>query len=281
MSAAAFGTLAVLAKLGYEAGAGPIPLLAMRFLVAGVLLLAFQKLRGRALAPDMRTVIRLMLLGGLGYGFEASLFFTALTKAPAGVVSLIFFSYPLLTNVLGLATGLETFKPRLALALALGTTGVAFIFSFTTADRTGLLLALGAALAVAVYFLAAQVVMKGVQPAVSATWTSLGAAVATGIAAVVSGQSFPIGALPAAAALGLATVVAFIFLYAAIERIGSSRAAVAQMFEPVVTVVLGALILSEELTWRIAVGAALVVSALPMLTSGGHGDDVPCAPDSL
>ncbi|MCA1707605.1 MAG: DMT family transporter, partial [Actinobacteria bacterium] len=81
--------------------------------------------------------------------------------------------------------------------------------------------------------------------------------------------------------LGVATVVAFVGLYAAIGKIGSSRASIAQMLEPIVTVLLGALVLSERLSWRIGLGAALIVSSLPMLAATGHEGDVPPAPDSL
>ncbi|MEA2498428.1 MAG: hypothetical protein QOH26_833, partial [Actinomycetota bacterium] len=191
LSAAAFGTLAILAKLGYEQGAGPIPLLAARFAFAAVALVVYHVVARRPLIPNARIVVSLVLLGGLGYGFEASLFFIALTKAPAGVVSLIFYSYPLLTNVLGLATGLEKFRPRLLLALGLGSTGVAFVFTIGSADKAGLLLALGAALAVAIYILLAQVVVKDVPASLSATWTSVGAAASLSIAAIVSGQRLP------------------------------------------------------------------------------------------
>jgi drug/metabolite transporter (DMT)-like permease len=281
LSAAFFGTLAILAKLGYEQGAGSIPLLAGRFTVAGVLLLLFHLVTRRAIVPDRRVVLRIALLGGLGYAFEASLFFAALTRAPAGVVSLIFFSYPLFTNVLALVTGLEKFKPRVLFALALGSVGVAFVFSVSGADTIGLLLALGAALSVAIYFLAAQVVTRGVPATLGATWTSVGAAVSLSIAALVSGQRFPAGAIPPAAALGVATVLSFVALYAAIARIGSSKSSIAQMFEPVVTVLLAAMFLSEPITWRIALGAGLIVAALPLLAAPSRPDEVPPAPDSL
>jgi drug/metabolite transporter (DMT)-like permease len=61
--------------------------------------------------------------------------------------------------------------------------------------------------------------------------------------------------------------LAFVALYAAIRRIGSSRSSIAMMLEPVTTVVLAAIFLNEALTVRIGLGAALVVAALPLLAS--------------
>jgi drug/metabolite transporter (DMT)-like permease len=88
----------------------------------------------------------------------------------------------------------------------------------------------------------------------------------SGIALVTRG-SLPRASLPFAGALGPITAIAFVALYGSIERIGSSRSSIAMMLEPVTTVLLAALFLSEALTWRIALGACLVVAALPLLAS--------------
>jgi drug/metabolite transporter (DMT)-like permease len=270
---AAFGTLSIFAKLAYDAGATALPLLAFRFAFATVLLTLFHLITSRPILVGRRNAIRLLLLGGLGYGFEAALFFLALETAPAGVVGLIFYSYPLWTNVLGLATGLERFRGRVLIALALGTTGVASIFTVSGTDLAGPILALGAALAVAVYLLLAQVVMRGIPAPASALWTGAGAALTVGTVAAVTGWDLPAGALVPAGALGLASAVAFALLYAAIARIGSARSAIANMVEPVTTLLLAAIILGEDLTLRIAVGAVLVVSALPVLARAQAHDD--------
>jgi drug/metabolite transporter (DMT)-like permease len=78
-------------------------------------------------------------------------------------------------------------------------------------------------------------------------------------------------ALPSAAALGVATAIAFICFYEAIRRIGSSRTSVASMLEPVATVVLAFIVLGEAITGRVGVGAALIVAALPVLALTRRG----------
>jgi hypothetical protein len=91
-------------------------------------------------------------------------------------VTFIFYSYPVCTTVMALAAGQERFSWRLILPLALGIGGVSVIFSFSAgAGVVGPTLALTSAIAVAAYFVVAQVVAAGVPPAMSALWTSLGA----------------------------------------------------------------------------------------------------------
>lgn len=264
-AAVAFGTLAISAKFAYDAGAGPLPLLAARFVLATALL-ALMRAAKRAKKPTARREIgRLLLLGAFGYAVESALFFAALENAPAGVVGLVFYSYPLWTALLALATRLEPFRVRLLVALALGSAGIALVFSVPQTGLKGPALALAAAVAVALYLLAIQVWASGIEATSSALWTSAGAAVALVVVAPFSGQGLPPDAFVPAAALGVASATAFVFLYAAIERLGSSRAAIATMLEPVATVILAALLLGETITGRIALGAALVVAALPVL----------------
>jgi drug/metabolite transporter (DMT)-like permease len=272
--AVAFGTLSIFAKLAYDEGASPLSLLASRFAIATVLLAAFHVVTGRQIVLSRRDIARLILLGGFGYGLEAALFFLALEHAPASIVGLIFYSFPLWTNILGIVTGLERFSVRVLIALVLGTAGVVSIFTVSKSGLEGLLLALAAAVAVSIYLLLAQVVMRDIPATSSALWTGAGAAVTVGMVALISGWDLPVAALPHAGALGFASALAFALLYAAIARIGSARSSIANMVEPLTTVVLASIILGEELSIRIAIGAALVVSALPILASAQTYDEL-------
>ena len=263
-AAIAFGTLAISAKLAYDEGADPIPLLAARFGITSVILFAFHRARRGSIRLPRRDL--LVALGlGFGYACESLLFFLALERAPASVVSLVFYSFPLWTNLMAAAFKLERMRSANVIALTLGSAGVALIFSIEGIPSTALLLALGSALAVAIYLLAAQVALRTVEAAVAAVWTAVGATITLSIAALATGRALPGEAIPAAGALGIATAVAFICFYEAIGRIGSSRTSVASMLEPVATVILAFIILGEAITGRVGIGAALIVAALPVL----------------
>lgn len=279
VAAIAFGAVAIVAKLGYRTGAPVMPLLASRFAIAAALLLVVRKVTGSP-RPSKRRAAQLIVLGALGYGFESSLFFAALSKTSAAVVGLVFYSYPLWTTLIALASGLEIFRPRLMVALTLGCAGVVTIFSLPHTALAGPLLALGAAVAVAIYFVIAQVLMTDVPAAAAANYTAAGAAASVGAVALLLHHWMPWGAVGYAFLLGAITVVAFLALYGAIVRIGSSHAAVAQMLEPVTTVLLAAVVLDEALTARIGIGAALIVAALPII-SIRRRQPVPPAADTL
>lgn len=267
LSSIAFGTLAVIAKLTYRVGAQPVALLAARFAFAAVLLAGAHVTMGRSLKIEPKRAAKLMMLGGVGYASEAALFFLALNRAPASVVSLIFYSYPLWTGLLAFATRLEPFRWRLLAAFSIGFSGVAIIFSLPQGSLAGPLLALSAAVAVAIFFVVAQVVIRDADTNAAALWTAIGAMIALTTGCFILGQGLPLAALPGAAGLGLATAVAFTAMYAAISRLGSSRAATAALLEPITTVLLAATFLAEALTWRVALGTALVAVALPLVAT--------------
>ena len=270
VAAVAFGTLAISAKFAYRAGSSLLPLLTVRFAGATALLGVFHLITRRSLTVPRDVMWKLLALGGIGYGLETALFFAALERAPAGVVSLIFYSFPMWVMLLGFATKMEPFRWRLVVALLIGSTGVGIVFSPESGSLAGPLFALGAALSVAVYFLIMQVVLRDVEPSPAAFWTSAGAAITTSVAALVAGDALPSGAVVPALALALASGFAFITFYGAIVRIGSTRTAVAAMVEPIATLTLAAILLDEVITTRLLVGAALVLSALPMLALSDH-----------
>ncbi len=269
-AATTFGSVAVLAKLGFEAGAEPLSLLTLRFTIAFLLLLAFGVLAGKTalIRPSSRGQIwLLMLLGAFGYGGEAFFYFEALERSPAATVALIFFTYPLWTVILSFLAGLERIGSRLMLALLMGLIGISVVFPLSRTDIAGPLLALVGAIVISLYFLTAEKLLSGISPLTATTWTTVGAAIGCG-GASFAGEGLVFGdALPVAAGLGVITTIAYTSLFESIQLIGSSRSAIATMLEPLITVILAAIVLSEPITLRVAVGSLFVISCIALLAT--------------
>ncbi len=80
ISATAFGTMAIFARIAYAAGADPLSVLFLRFALAASMLALL--LRARKLAFPRRRVLRnLILMGSIGYVGQSLAYFTALTLA--------------------------------------------------------------------------------------------------------------------------------------------------------------------------------------------------------
>jgi len=87
VSAASLGTLAIFARIAYGAGGEPVAVLLARNALAGAVLVGLM-LAGRYAWPRGRILGGLVGLGGIGYVGQSLTFFSALTLASAGLVSL-------------------------------------------------------------------------------------------------------------------------------------------------------------------------------------------------
>lgn len=123
VSAAAFGSMAIFAKLAYAAGLDAASLLFLRFTLAGLCLLPVV-LIGRLPWPRGRALAALLVMGGVCYTGNSQTFFMALNYAPAGTVALLLYLYPVLVMLLSAWLFGEQLTARKWLAAALTFSGL-------------------------------------------------------------------------------------------------------------------------------------------------------------
>ena len=123
-SAAAFGAMAIFARYAYGDGVDTATLLALRFSIAGAVLVLACIVTGVAW-PRGRDLATLVALGAVGYACQAASFFTALTLAPAGLVALLLYLNPAIVAVLAAWRGHERLVTRTIVALVVALAGTA------------------------------------------------------------------------------------------------------------------------------------------------------------
>src|SRR5436190_1469220 len=98
-SGAAFGAMAIFAKLAYKQGATVATVLSFRFILAAglfwLLVLAGGHL-GELRSLTRRQVRAGLLLGACGYAIQSGCYFTALTHIDASLLSLLLYTFPAL-----------------------------------------------------------------------------------------------------------------------------------------------------------------------------------------
>lgn len=271
VSALAFGTMAIFAKLAYDDGAGTATLLTLRFGMAGLVLWAIVAFR-RPPALPRRTVVAATGLGVFGYSVQAGCYFAALQHLDASLTALLLYTYPALVFVGAVLLGREHFAAIKVAALALAAAGLALVLLGGGAGQlnaTGLALALGAAVTYSTYILVADTVVSGADPFSLTAVVVTGAFAAVGTYTVVSGEldlTFGAGAWASLAALSLfATVVAIVTFFLGLELVGPSTASIASAVEPAATVALAAAVFGERLGLVQILGGALVLGAVVVL----------------
>jgi drug/metabolite transporter (DMT)-like permease len=272
-SAVAFGGLAVFGKLAYEAGVGVTTLLFVRFAIAAPILWALALHRHGALAAaSRRSVLGGLGLGALGYALQAGLFFSALKRMDASLLSLILYTYPAFVTLAAIGLGRETTSRRRIGALLVSSAGVGLVLLGAGGgefDWLGAAMGIAAALTYTAYILVSDRVGGDLEPLSLAALVTTGAAVTFGIVATASG-SLDVGFagegwIWLAALAVVSTVTAITLFFAGLRRVGPSMAAMLSTLEPATTVGLAFLVFGEALTGVQLVGGALVLGAVLLL----------------
>jgi drug/metabolite transporter (DMT)-like permease len=277
LSAASFGVMPVLTKVIYRDGAQPVGVLAVRFTGAAILLGVLVKVT-RPAGQTLRTAGRptlgaLLLLGTVGYAGQAVTYFAALTRASAGLVALLLYLYPAL--VVGIMALLLHERPRTATVTCLGVAvaGTALTLGPVGGGQvTGALLAMLAAVFYATYIVAGSRVTPRAGPLRSTAVIMAGAAVTLVVLAAVTRPRLPdtgAGWLATAGLVVVCTVAAPWSFFAGLARVGPADASTVSTLEPVVSVLLAAVVLGERLAGIQVAGAVLVLGAVVALARLG------------
>jgi drug/metabolite transporter (DMT)-like permease len=272
VSAACFGAMAIFGKFAYAAGVTPAALVLVRFVLAAALLGAVLAARRISLKIPGRAMAIAIGLGAFGYATQAGLFFSALRRMDASLLSLILYTYPILVTAGAVLLGRERLTGRRLGALLAASAGTLLVLAGAGAaafSPVGALMAFGAAVTYTIYILVADTVVGDVPPLVLSTLVMAGAAVSLGGRAVLTGG---VGLSFGAAGwfwLGciavVSTVVAMLAFFAGLRRTSPSAAAILSTFEPVVTTGLAALAFGESLTPVQLAGGVLVLSSAVVL----------------
>lgn len=241
--------------------------------------LASLALAGIAFAPGARPpsradATRLMLLGLLGHATYQLFFINGLARTRAGTAALLIGGTPALIAILGRIFGFDRISRRGALGIVFSMSGVACVVlgaGNTDAggdSRTGLLLILASSTCWAFYTMGLRAVSHRVDGVQIAAWTLFGGAgplILAGIPALLRTDfaAIPPAAWGSIAYSGLmAFVVAYVFWYRGMQRLGPTRTSMYANLQPIIALGAAWIALHERPTpWQFA-GAACVISGL-------------------
>ena len=268
-SAVAFGVMPIFGKLAFEAGVGVATLLFVRFAIAAPVLWAAVAVRGAVPRSAGRgVVLRALALGAVGYAMQAGLYFLALQRMDASVLSLILYSYPALVTGAAILLGRESANRRRLVALVTASGGLVLVLAGAGAgdfDLAGAAFGVGAALTYTTYILVSDGVASKLDALPLAALVSTGAGFSLGVVAVATGTldlGFePAGWLWLSLAAIVSTVGAVVLFFSGMTRVGASTAAILSTLEPPVTVGLVFVTFGEALGLVQILGALAVLGA--------------------
>lgn len=266
--AAAFGFAMslVMARLSYSHGSDPASVMFVRFLAMSMLLLLWNRHKKQSLrlhgAP-----LRGSLLCGLLYFSAILAYLSSVAWLPVSLAVLIYYTFPLFVALISAVVLRRVPGPMAVFSLLLAFAGLLLALNVQTAELSGIGLALAgfAAMAMAANIVLSSHLLRDVPTSVFISYTSV---VSVALASVVvlwgEGLQLPVGLFGWGVFLLmlLCFFIAFISTFKAIASLGSLRFASLMNLEPVATVFLALIVLSESLSGAQLMGAAIVIVAV-------------------
>lgn len=268
-AAVLWGTTGTAQDLG-DVGASPVAVGTIRILLGGLLLALIAGRSGRPTGPWAAYVVGAVAVAG----YQAS-FFAAVDRAGVALGTLVAIgSGPVFTGLVALLASGERPARRWYAATGLAVIGCGLLLApggDRALDAAGLGLALGAGLSYAVYTVAAKTVLdRGVPgPTVMAVLFLGGAVLLLPTLLVVDTDGLVSGRGVAMELwLGVATVAFSYLLFAAgLRRLRASTVATLSLTEPLTAAALGVVVLGERPGGTAALGAALLLSGLVVIST--------------
>ena len=237
---------------------------AIRFLAAGLLffgLTAFLRIG----LPKGRALTGVALFGLVNFGLGYAFLYWALQEANAGTAQVVLALVPLATFLLAVVQRVEPFRVLGLLGAIIAAAGVVWLF-LESAEGVSLA-ALMALLGSAICFAQAGIVVKKFPPVHPVAENALAMAIGGGVLLVLSLIVGEPRTLPTETSTWLSviylvllgSVALFLLVLFVLHRWTASASAYSLLLMPIMTIVLGVVLLDEPVTPSLLAGAALVV----------------------
>ncbi len=272
LSAIAFGIMPILAKLAYSGGANVQTTLFLRFSFATLMLFCYIKSKNISLKLEKKQYVLLIFLGVAGYSLTSMMLFLSYNYISVGMATMIIHSYPAIVTFLSFVFYREKLSLKKILCLILCILGIFIMVDLgvATYDMKGILLALISAIGYSFYVLgASHKYIKSTNNYVITFYISLVSAIsilAIGLPTQTINLNIKFYSLVAILLLAfISTVIALMAFLQGVKIIGPSNASIFGTLEPIVTLVLGILILGEGVQFKTILGSILIIISMIIL----------------
>ncbi len=265
----AFGVMPILAKLAYKGGANAISTLALMFTFASIILFFYIKNKKLSLKLNKEQVKLILFLGTIGYSMTSILLFISYNYIDVGIAGMILHTYPLMVMILSIIIYKEKFRLKKFLYLITTTIGVFIMLDVKVGsiNNVGVVLVLLSALCYAIYVIgASSKKIKSINSYVITFYISVIAAIIGSTLGVINNSfNIPInfyGIISILLIAFISTVVALMAFIKGVKLIGPTNSAIFSALEPIVSLILGVIVLGESISFKIIIGSAIIILAM-------------------
>lgn len=263
-----YGLVPSLSFLSFAQGVETETLLFDKFLYATIAIWAYLLIK-RVDVKLSKPAAKIMVIVAVSYIGIATTLYLSFNYISGSLATIISFTFPVMVLIIEMIRGTEKVRATKIIAVIISMGGMLLIVygPGLSPNIIGILFALGTAACYTVYILGlASKPLKDSNSIVVAGYVLLASAVFNFARCLISGKPlFTTGMHQLALMLALALICAFaaILLYCiGVKLIGSVRASIINTFEPVVACVFGYLLIGDDITMNMIIGAVLIMAAV-------------------
>lgn len=280
LASVAFGLMPIFAKFAYLHGSNSNTVLFFRFTIAAVILLVYLMVKKVSLKVNKKQFIILSFIGLIGYTVTTQTLFMSYDYLNVGLATTLHFVYPAFVCILEYIFFKKNMSRNKVLSLIFAGVGVYSLIAFenNTLSTMGLFLAVFSGLSYGVNIvLLALKELEELDNRVITMYVTFGASIGMFIYGKVTGSlitkiNLELGIAYIFIAV-VSTIIAMILLLKGIELIGPSSASILGTFEPIVSIIMGAFIFGEAITFALFLGGALILTSTIILARDKSGNE--------
>jgi drug/metabolite transporter (DMT)-like permease len=255
----------------------PLTVVLLRVALAAVMLLPLLWVYGIRLPRSLAAWAPFFAIGLLNNVLPFSLIVMGQTYVPSGLASILNATTPLFTVVVMAVAGEERLHARRIAGVVVGLIGVIILhgeglgFGFESGQGIGILLCLAGAFSYGLAALVARRLLSNSPPLATATFQMLASVAMMSVVAGLVERPWRLPMPDMAtwlAAIGLAalsTALAYIVFFRILRRSGATNVMLVTLLIPVTALLLGYLVLGENISPREIAGALVIGSALLLI----------------
>jgi drug/metabolite transporter (DMT)-like permease len=264
ITAISLGVITTQAKIFYSGGGNAMTLMLMRFLISTLVFGLLIRARGRVFNIDPQQRLPVFMLG-LVWSGAMICYLLSVETISVSLAVLILYTYPLLVLAYSVLLKLISPSPLLISIFCLAFLGLYLALSGgpVKLDSSGLMFSSLAALGAAYTFIKGARIAPRLNPLIMTFWiNTVGLVMIVPLVFTQFSLSTATSGLIALAAATLFYLIAILCQFETLARLPAATAALILNLEPVVSILLAAIVLQEHMSGLQWLGVALVISVL-------------------
>ena len=266
LSSLSYAIMPIFAKVAYDNGSNSTSALIFRFLIAGVILLIYLKIKKINLKINLKQFFILFIIGAFGYTITTETLFLSYNYLDVGLATTLHYIYPAIVCLLSFVFFKEKVGYKKIISLIFSILGVYSLIAFEdkSLNTLGIILALFSGLCYGLNVVTLSLKeLKIIDHTVLTMYVCFGATLGLIIyGAFTDSIILKLNLKITYSYLGLSiisTIFSMVLLLKAIELIGSTSASILGTFEAIMSIFLGVIFLGEKLSLALILGSTLIV----------------------